>query len=147
MFTVFYNTGGRVSEITGLKVADVVLDGCAALRIRGKGRKERSVWRTTVTEIRRWLARTIWTGATTVSRLVGYSNEPPGCDGTAATRRAEQMKVCPQLAQREASPHIIRHSTAACTCYRPVSISRSSHFGSGTKTRQLHTCTWRPILR
>lgn len=60
MFTVFYNTGGRVSEITGLKVTDVVLDACAALRIRGKGRKERSVplWRTTVTEIRRWLART-----------------------------------------------------------------------------------------
>jgi len=60
MFTVFYNTGGRVSEITGLKVADVILDGCAAVRIRGKGRKERSVplWRTTVTEVRRWLART-----------------------------------------------------------------------------------------
>ena len=29
MFMVFYNTGGRVSEITGLKVGDVVLNGCA----------------------------------------------------------------------------------------------------------------------
>jgi integrase/recombinase XerD len=36
MLTVFYNTGGQVSEITGLKVADVVLDGCAAVRIHGK---------------------------------------------------------------------------------------------------------------
>ena len=43
MFTVFYNTGGRVSEIIGLQVADVVLDGCAAVHIRGKGRKERSI--------------------------------------------------------------------------------------------------------
>jgi site-specific recombinase XerD len=60
MFTVFYNTGGRVSEIIGLQVADVVLDGCAAVHIRGKGRKERSVplWRVTVTEIRKWLVRT-----------------------------------------------------------------------------------------
>ena len=45
MFTVFYNTGGRVSEITGLKVADVVLDACAAVRIRGKGRSRSSVAR------------------------------------------------------------------------------------------------------
>jgi site-specific recombinase XerD len=115
MFTVFYNTGGRVSEITGLKVADVVLDGCAALRIRGKGRKERSVplWRTTVTEIRRWLARTH-----------AGPEQPlfPGWSGIRMSRPAvtarlqltvqNAVKVCPQLAQREVSPHIIRHSTA-----------------------------------
>ena len=37
MFTTFYNTGGRVSEITGLQVADVVLDGSAAVRIAARG--------------------------------------------------------------------------------------------------------------
>jgi site-specific recombinase XerD len=60
MFTVFYNIGGRVSEISGLKISDASLDACAVIRICGKGRKERSVplWRTTVTEIRRRLART-----------------------------------------------------------------------------------------
>src|SRR5260370_20286075 len=59
MFATLHNTGGRVSEITGMLVSDVVLDGSAAVRIRGKGRKERSVplWRTTATEIRKWLAR------------------------------------------------------------------------------------------
>ena len=115
MFTVFYNTGGRVSEITGLKVADVVLDACAAVRIRGKGRKERSVplWRTTVTEIRRWMART-----------QAGRDQPlfPGWSGTRMSRPAvtarlqlavqNAVKVCPQLAQREVSPHVIRHSTA-----------------------------------
>ena len=115
MFTVFYNTGGRVSEISGLKVSDVVLDACAAVRIRGKGRKERSVplWRTTVTEIRRWLART-----------QAGPDQPlfPGWSGTRMSRPAvtarlqlavqNAVKVCPQLAQREVSPHIIRHSTA-----------------------------------
>ena len=115
MFTVFYNTGGRVSEITGLRVADVVLDGCAAVRIHGKGRKDRSVplWRTTVTEIRRWLARTHARSDQTLF---------PGWSGTRMSRPAVTARlqlavqrgalVCPQLAQREVSPHTIRHSTA-----------------------------------
>ena len=115
MFTVFYNTGGRVSEITGVKVADVVLDGCAAVRLHGKGRKERSVplWRTTVTEIRKWLVRTHlgpeqflfpgWAGAR-MSRPAVTSRLQ------LAVRRA--AAACPQLAQRTVSPHIIRRSTA-----------------------------------
>jgi integrase/recombinase XerD len=115
MFSMFYNTGGRVSEITGLQVADVVLDGCAAVRIHGKGRKERSVplWRNTVTEIRRWLAR-----------ICGKPDQPlfPGWSGTRMTRPAvtarlqlavrRAAKVCPQLGQRDVTPHTVRHSTA-----------------------------------
>jgi integrase/recombinase XerD len=115
MFCMFYNTGGRVSEITGLQVADVLLDGCAAVRIHGKGRKERSVplWRNTATEIRRWLARTH-----------GKPDQPlfSGWSGTRMTRPAvtarlrlavrRAAKVCPQLGQRNVTPHTIRHSTA-----------------------------------
>jgi integrase/recombinase XerD len=115
MFTVFYNTGGRVSEITGLQVADVILDGCAAVRIHGKGRKDRSVplWRTTVTGIRRWLAR-----------IHARSDQLlfPSWSGTRMSRPAVTARlrlavqhgalVCPQLAQCEVSPHTIRHSTA-----------------------------------
>jgi site-specific recombinase XerD len=122
---------------------------CAAVRIRGKGRKERSVplWRTTVTEIRRWLART-----------QAGRDQPlfPGWSGTRMSRPAvtarlqlagqNAVKVCPQLAQREVSPHVIRHSTAMHLLESGVDIT-SLHFGSGTNTRQLHTCTWRPILR
>lgn len=54
---MLYNSGARVSEIIGVRVADVVLDGAACVHLRGKGRKQRSVplWRSTVKEIRAWL--------------------------------------------------------------------------------------------
>jgi integrase/recombinase XerD len=115
MFTTLYNTGGRVSEIIGLRVADVVLDGTATVRIHGKGRKDRSVplWRTTAIEIRRWL-----------SRIDGKPDQPlfPGWSGARMTRPAVTARLqlavqraatsCPQLTKRHISPHTVRHSTA-----------------------------------
>jgi integrase/recombinase XerD len=115
MFTTLYNTGGRVSEIIGLRVADVALGGTATVRIHGKGRKDRSVplWRTTATEIRRWLAR-----------IDGKPDQPlfPGWSGARMTRPAVTARLqlavqraatsCPQLTKRHVSPHTVRHSTA-----------------------------------
>jgi integrase/recombinase XerD len=115
MFATLYNTGGRVSEITGMRVADVALEGSAAVRIRGKGRKERSVplWRTTAAEIRRWLPH-----------IDSRPDRPlfPSRSGTQLTRPAVMTRLqlavqsaasaCPQLAKRRVSPHSVRHSTA-----------------------------------
>ncbi len=115
MFTTLYNTGGRVSEITGMHVADVVLDGTASVRIRGKGGKERRVplWRTTANEIRKWVAR-----------IDAKPDQPlfPSCSGARMTRSAvtarlqltvqRATRALPQLAKRRISPHTIRHSTA-----------------------------------
>ena len=57
LLALLYNTGARVSEITGVRVADVVLDGAACVHLHGKGRKQRTVplWRSTVKAIRAWL--------------------------------------------------------------------------------------------
>ena len=115
MFATLYNTGGRVSEITGMRVADVALEGSVAVRIRGKGRKERSVplWRTTAAEIRRWLPH-----------IDSRPDRPlfPSRSGTQLTRPSVMTRLqlavqsaasaCPQLAKRRVSPHSIRHSTA-----------------------------------
>ncbi len=43
LFSLMYNTGARVSEVIGLRVGDVVIDGTMVAHLRGKGRKERSV--------------------------------------------------------------------------------------------------------
>ena len=57
LLAMLYNTGARVSEIIGVRVVDVVLEGAACVHLQGKGRKQRSVplWKTTVLEIRAWL--------------------------------------------------------------------------------------------
>lgn len=115
MFATLYNTGARVSELTGLRVADVVLDGSACVHLHGKGRKDRSVplWRTTTTQLRHWL-----------SRIDSRPDRPlfPSAAGrrltrpavTARLRRAVQRAAtqCPSLTNRHVSPHCVRHSTA-----------------------------------
>jgi len=57
LLALLYNTGARVLEVIGVKVADVVLDPAACVHLHGKGRKQRSVplWRSTVKVIRAWL--------------------------------------------------------------------------------------------
>jgi Phage integrase, N-terminal SAM-like domain/Phage integrase family len=42
LLATLYNTGARVSEIVGMRVADVVLDGAPCVHLHGKGRKQRS---------------------------------------------------------------------------------------------------------
>src|ERR1700753_1193645 len=59
-FNVLYNTGARVSEVIGLRIRDVAIDGSVgAGHPPGKGRKERSVplWKPTAALIRNWKRR------------------------------------------------------------------------------------------
>jgi site-specific recombinase XerD len=124
---LLYNTGARVSEIIGVHVADVVLDGAACVHLTGKGRKQRSVplWRSTVREVRAWLKRNPQLHAT--SALL------PNRDGEAMTRSnvtqrlALAVRVAAKsnagLTQRRISPHTIRHSTAMHLLQSGVDVS------------------------
>ncbi len=115
LFAVLYNTGARVSEAIAIRVADVLLDRAAALRIHGKGRKERIVplWKSTATQLRRWL-----------TRLPASPNAPvfPNCAARPLSRSGVEHRLrvavatastrCPSLAGRHVSPHTLRHTTA-----------------------------------
>ena len=113
---MLYNTGARVSEIIGVRLADVVLDGAASVHLHGKGRKQRTMplWRSTVKAVRAWLRFN--TGMLPSSALL------PNRDGHAMTRtnvaqrlaRAVQTATpaMPSLRDRRISPHTIRHTTA-----------------------------------
>ena len=57
LWQMLYNTGAMVSEIIGVCVSDVLLDGVACVHLHGKGRKQRTMplWRSTTNAIRTWL--------------------------------------------------------------------------------------------
>ncbi len=116
LLTTLYNTGARVSEIIGLRVADVVLDGALCAHLRGKGRKQRTVplWRSTAALLRAWIRRL--DDQSDISPLL------PNRSGMTMTRSNVTQRLancvqaaaigCPQLLDRAISPHTIRHTTA-----------------------------------
>jgi integrase/recombinase XerD len=118
MLTALYNTGARVSELIGMRVSDLTLEPTAWVRIRGKGRKERSVplWADTARELKRWLRQ--------------YPRRPqeplfPNRFGGPLTRigLTERLKLAvqiasrqyPELAKRRVFPHTIRHYVSRFT--------------------------------
>lgn len=128
MFLLLYNTGARVSEITGVKVGEAVLDdGAACVHLHGKGRKQRSVplWRSTVKAVRAWLR--LNPQFETASPLL------PNRNGHAMTRTNVALRLRlavqaaagtnPDLAKRHVSPHTIRHTTAMHLLQAGVDIS------------------------
>ena len=116
LFAMLYNTGARVSEIIGVRVVDVVLDGGACVHLLGKGRKQRSVplWSTTVVEVRAWLRLnpTLRGEAALLpnrdGRAMSRSNVAQRLD-LAVTRAAAQQ---PSILKKQVSPHTLRHTTA-----------------------------------
>lgn len=116
LLQMLYNTGARVSEITGVRVADVVLDGAACVHLHGKGRKQRTVplWRSTVKAIRAWLRLNPELGAT--SALLPNREGNPMTRNNVTQRLALAVKAAsqlhPGLTERSISPHTIRRTTA-----------------------------------
>lgn len=128
LFLMLYNVGARVSEITAVKVGDVVLDvGAACVHLLGKGRKQRSVplWRSTVKAIRAWLRLN--------PQFDAASPLLPNRNGQTMTRANVTLRLAlavqsateafPDLAKRRVSPHTIRHTTAMHLLQAGVDIS------------------------
>jgi len=115
MLAMLYNTGARVSELIGIRVSDVNIEGAPSVRLHGKGRKQRTVplWKETVLQIRRWLKQ---------QNLRPDQPLLPNRYGQLMTRAnaAERMALavtaaeiqCPQLRGRHITLHSIRHTTA-----------------------------------
>jgi site-specific recombinase XerD len=128
LFLLLYNTGARVSEITSVKVGDVVLDDSAScVHLHGKGRKQRSVplWHSTIKAIRAWLKLNPQFG--TASSLLPSRSGHPMTRTNAALRLKLAVQAAtgafPDLAKRRVSPHVIRHTTAMHLLQAGVDIS------------------------
>jgi site-specific recombinase XerD len=126
LLMLMYNTGARVSEITGLRIGDLHLDDGGAVHIRGKGRKQRSapLWRQTVRLLRQWL-----------KQIDASSEKPllPNARGGLMTRAGVAQRLrqaCaraairdPSLRKCRISPHTIRHTTAMHLLQSGVDLS------------------------
>jgi len=116
LLMLLYNTGARVSELAGLKVADLTLTPAASsLQLHGKGRKQRRVplWPATARQLRGWLKRIPRTPETPLL---------PNVAGTFISRSgiAKRLTRAVNAATRQlsalrgqrVSPHTFRHTTA-----------------------------------
>lgn len=115
LFSVLYNTGARVSEITALRVGDVLIERETAVLLHGKGRKERTVplWKNTAALLRTWLDEIGRSPDTAVfPNRAGERMSRAGVEHRLSVAVAAATKKCPSLDGRRVSPHTIRHSTA-----------------------------------
>ena len=115
MLVLAAQTGLRMSELTGLTIADVNLDAGAYVHCVGKGRKERAtpLTKLTVRVLRVWLAE-----------RGGAADDPlfPTITGTRLSRDAVEHRIahhvatarqtCPSLRSKRVGMHTLRHSAA-----------------------------------
>lgn len=125
MFATLYNTGARVSEITGMKIMDLSLS-TPSVRIHGKGRKDRvmPLWKRTVKLLKKWFT------------YVNHDPENPlfpNVRGKPMTRHGVEYRLgiakktaeaqCPSLKEKHVSPHLVRHTTAVHLLQSGIDIS------------------------
>ncbi len=115
LLATLYNTGARVSEITGLQVRDVTLDCQVVVQLHGKGRRDRVVplWKSTASALRAWLAHIARTpDAPAFPSRAGRRLSRSGVQDRLRRAVATAAKRCPSLLRRRISPHTLRHTTA-----------------------------------
>jgi site-specific recombinase XerD len=116
LLALLYNTGARVSEIIGVRVADVILDAAACVHLHGKGRKQRAVplWKTTVSEIRQWLRRnpTLQSQSALLPNRKGHPMTRSNVEKRLDLAVARAVPQCRSLQNKHISPHTIRHTVA-----------------------------------
>ncbi len=117
LLLLLYNTGARVSEIVGLKIPDLCLDGTAQVQLLGKGKKYRScpLWPETAEALHDYLQRRTPKDPAAPQLFLNANGSPVTRFGVRfiigqyATAAKNQ---CPSLAIKAVNPHTIRHTTA-----------------------------------
>jgi site-specific recombinase XerD len=117
LLRLLYNTGMRAQELADLDVNHVRFSRPYSVRIRGKGRRERTcpLWPETISALKRYLE----------PRSVSFNDAVPlflnaegnrftrfGLRHLIARRAAEAAQSCPSLLGRRITPHTWRHTTA-----------------------------------
>jgi site-specific recombinase XerD len=127
MLSTLYNTGARVSELIHLRTTDLSFESSPAVRILGKGRKERQVplWPSTARQIKRWLQGEKRSGpeqSLFPNRMGGVLTRTSVAERLELAAQKAARKY-PELTQRRITPHVVRHSLAMHLLQVGVDIS------------------------
>lgn len=112
---VAVQTGLRLSEMTGLKRADIVLGAGAHVRVIGKGRKERCTpfAKSTRAVLQAWLREPQrGDGDVLFPSAKGERLSVHGVQYLLTKHRLAASKVCPSLKQKRVTVHRLRHTMA-----------------------------------
>ncbi len=112
---VAVQTGLRLSEMTGLKRADLIVGAGAHLRVIGKGRKERCtpLARSTLAVLKAWLREPPrGDGDVLFPNAQGKRLSVHGVQYLLTKHRMAASKVCPSLKEKRVTVHRLRHTMA-----------------------------------
>lgn len=127
MLHLAFAAGLRASELVGLRLDDFVLQPQPAVRVRGKGRRERvlPLWKLTAKALRAWLA--LRGDAACPELFVNARGGPLTRDGFAYILD-KHVKIAtekqPSIKKKRVSPHVLRHSCAMHTLESTGDIRR-----------------------
>lgn len=115
MMSLAVQTGLRVSELTGLNVADVTPGPGGSVRCEGKGRKQRAIPldAPTAALLRAWLRERA--GGPADPLFPTRTGRRLSRDAVAlrvSTHAAAAARRCPSLKDKKTHPHVLRHSCA-----------------------------------
>jgi len=108
-------TGLRLSEITGVKPADLSLGAGAHVRVIGKGRKERCtpLAKPTVAVLTNWLREPQRGGQGLLfPNATGKRLSVHGVQYLLTKHSANAARACPSLKEKRVTVHVLRHTTA-----------------------------------
>ncbi len=144
MLHVAYAAGLRVSELVGLRVDDVTLGSVVSIRIRGKGRKERSLplWKETASALRAWLA--IRGDAKAPELFLNAKGEVMsrwGFDYVLKKHVRTAAQRHPSLLEKRVSPHVLRHTCAIVTLQATHDLRKDALWlgHSSVQTTEMYT--------
>ena len=108
-------TGLRLSEMTGLKQADLIIGAGAHVRVIGKGRKERCIplAKPTLTVLKNWLREPPRSNdGVLFPSARGKRFSVDGVQYLLNKHRIAAAKVCPSLERKRVTVHRLRHTMA-----------------------------------
>lgn len=108
-------TGLRLSEMTGLKTDEIVLEAGAHVRVIGKGRKERCIplAKSTVGVLKAWLENPLNAEAKVVFPSArGNRLSVHGVQYLLNKHRVKASQICPSLKHKRVTVHRLRHTMA-----------------------------------